>query len=163
MAGIVLYGCYIPRYRIDRRLIYKAMGWLNPATFLPGEKAVADFDEDSLTMAVAAATDCLGDIDRNKIDAVYFATSTAPYTERQGAEIIATAIDARSDIRSADFSDTPKAGTTALLSALDAVRAGLQVRSWYARAIRGTPKPGAHRKRSLEMLRPQFLWVRTTL
>ncbi|MCP4577249.1 MAG: hypothetical protein GY846_13310 [Deltaproteobacteria bacterium] len=59
MSGIVSYGAYIPRYRIDRKLIYKAMGWLNPATFMPGEKAVANYDEDSLTMAVAAGIDCL--------------------------------------------------------------------------------------------------------
>ncbi len=123
MAGIVSYGGYIPRYRIERKQVYKAMGWLNPATFMPGEKAVANYDEDSLTMAVAAGQDSLSDLDRGTIDAVYFATTTAPYGERQNAEILATALDCRSDIRSADFTDTPKAGTTAVISALDAVGA----------------------------------------
>jgi hydroxymethylglutaryl-CoA synthase len=124
MSGIVSYGAYIPRYRIDRKRIYKAMGWLNPATFMPGEKAVANYDEDSLTMAVAAGIDCLTGIDREKVDAVFFATTTSPYAERQNAEIMATAFDCRTDIRTADFTDTPKAGTTAVLSALDAVVAG---------------------------------------
>jgi hydroxymethylglutaryl-CoA synthase len=124
MSGIVSYGAYIPRYRIDRKRIYKAMGWLNPATFMPGEKAVANCDEDSITMAVAAGIDCLTGIDREKVDAVFFATSTPPYAERQNAEIMATAFDCRADIRTADFTDALKAGTTAILSAMDAVKAG---------------------------------------
>jgi len=125
MSGIVSYGAYVPKYRIDRKLIYKSMGWLNPATFMPGEKAVAQtYDEDSVTMAVAAGIDCLSGIERAGVDAVFFATATSPYTERQSAEIIATALDCRADIRTADFTDTLKAGTTAVLSAVDAVKAG---------------------------------------
>ena len=124
MSGIVSYGAYVPKYRIDRKLIYKAMGWLNPATFMPGEKAVANYDEDSVTMAVAAGIDCLSGIDRAGVDAVFFATATSPYAERQSAEIIATALDCRADIRTADITDTLKGGTTAVLSAVDAVKAG---------------------------------------
>lgn len=124
MAGIVSYGAYIPKYRIDRKVIYKSMGWLNPGTFMPGEKAVANFDEDSLSMAVAAGIDCLRGIGRDVVDAAFFATSTAPYSERQNAEIMATALDFRTDIRTADFTDTAKSGTTAVLSAVDAVKAG---------------------------------------
>jgi hydroxymethylglutaryl-CoA synthase len=124
MAGVASYGAYIPRYRIDRKLVYKAMGWLNPATYMPGEKAVANYDEDSLTMAVAAGTDCVTGIDRSGINCVFFATTTPPFAERQNAEIIATALDAPSEIRTADFTDSLKAGTTAMLSAVDAVKAG---------------------------------------
>ena len=124
MAGIVSYGAYIPRYRIDRKLIYKSMGWLNPAAFMKGEKAVANFDEDSVTMAVAAGIDCLAGIDRKKVEAVFFASTTPLYMERQSAGIIATAFDLRAGIRTADLTDTVKAGTSAVLSALDAVNAG---------------------------------------
>jgi len=74
MIGITSYGAHIPWYRIDRTVIYGAMGWLNPANFSAGEKAVASYDEDSLTMAVSAAMDCLKGIDRNTIDGVYFAS-----------------------------------------------------------------------------------------
>ena len=124
MVGITSYGAYIPRYRMDRSIVYKAMGWLNPATFMRGEKAVANFDEDSVTMSVASGIDCLTGMDRGKMDAVYFATTTSPYKERQAAQIIATAFDLSSNIRTADFSASVKAGTTALLSARDAVKAG---------------------------------------
>jgi 3-hydroxy-3-methylglutaryl CoA synthase len=53
MIGICGYGAYIPRYRLNRKIISNAMGWLNGAA-LPGEKSVANYDEDSITMAFAA-------------------------------------------------------------------------------------------------------------
>ncbi len=124
MTGIVSYGAYIPRYRIDRKIIYKAMGWLNPATYMPGEKAVANYDEDSLTMAVAAGLDCLNDIDSAVVDGAFFASTTFPYKERQSAQILSDAFNLRADIRTADFADSLKAGTTAVLTALDSVKAG---------------------------------------
>lgn len=124
MAGITSYGAYIPLLRINRKTIFAATGWSTSAPSLPGEKAVANYDEDSLTMAVAAAIDCLGGLGREKVDSVYFATTTPPYRERQNAGIIATALDLRHDIRTCDFSDSTKAGTGALLAACDAARAG---------------------------------------
>jgi len=124
MAGITSYGAYIPQQRISRKTISSATGWSTSAASLPGEKAVANYDEDSLTMAVAAAIDCLDELDRGSIDSLYFATTTPPYRERQNAGIIATTLDLRSDIRTCDFSDSLKAGTGALLAAHDAVKAG---------------------------------------
>ena len=80
MVGITSYGGYIPWYRINRMTIYGAIGsWLNPASLLPGEKAVANWDEDSVSMAVNAAIDCLTDAEREKIDGLYFATTTSPF------------------------------------------------------------------------------------
>jgi len=123
MVGIIAYGAYIPRYRISRKTISSAMGWLNPMS-LPGKKAIANYDEDSLTMAVAASMDCLKGTSREKIDALYFATTTAGYRERESAAIIATALDLRSNIRTADFADSLKAGTGALLCSCDSVKSG---------------------------------------
>lgn len=124
MAGITSYGAYVPLQRISRKVIAAATGWSTSATSLPGEKAVANYDEDSLTMAVAAARDCLEGLDGGSVDGLYFASTTPPYRERENAGIIATALDLRPDIRTADFSDSVKAGTGALLAAFDAVKAG---------------------------------------
>lgn len=123
MAGIVSFGAYVPRYRLKRMSIFQSMGWLNPATIMlsQGEKAVANSDEDSLTMATAAGLDCLGGIDRSTVDALFYASTTMPYLERQNAGIISTALNLREDVRSADFSGALKAGTSALISALEAV------------------------------------------
>ena len=57
MVGITSYGAYIPLQRINRKTIFNATGWSTAAVSMPGEKAVANYDQDRLTMAVAAATD----------------------------------------------------------------------------------------------------------
>jgi len=115
MAGIVSYGAYIPYWRLSRNLIRKG---------LKGEKAVSSFDEDSITMAVAAAIDCLRGIERRSVDGIFFASNTSPYREKQAAATIAMALDLRRDIRVADFGNSLRAGTSALRSAADAVKAG---------------------------------------
>jgi 3-hydroxy-3-methylglutaryl CoA synthase/uncharacterized OB-fold protein len=98
------------------------MGWLSPAA-LPGEKAVANYDEDSLTMAVAAGIDCLKEVGRSEVEGLYFASTTFPYRERESAAIIATALDLSPHIRTADFANSLKAGTGAIVSAYDSVKA----------------------------------------
>ncbi len=115
MVGIVSYGAYVPL----RRLGPGTQGWT-----AAGEKAVANWDEDSLTMAVAAAIDCLGDIERGTIDGLYFATTTPPYGEKLAATTAAWAADFRPDIITADITDSLRAGTAALRMAADAVKAG---------------------------------------
>lgn len=126
MVGIRSYGGYVPRYRLNRMAIFGNMGWLNPANMMnaQGEKAVANFDEDSLTMSVAAAVDCVRGFERSEIGGVYFASTTAPYKERLNANVVAGALAADERIRTADFSGGLKAGTSALLAAIDAVAAG---------------------------------------
>jgi hydroxymethylglutaryl-CoA synthase len=119
--GISAYGIYIPRYRLSRKTISEAMGWLNPGAS-PGEKAIANYDEDSLTMAAAAGVDCLKGTDRTEVDSLYFASTTFPYREKESAAIIATALDLSPNIRTADFANSLKAGTGAILSACDSVK-----------------------------------------
>jgi 3-hydroxy-3-methylglutaryl CoA synthase/uncharacterized OB-fold protein len=110
MVGITSYGAYVPLRRLS----------IAPQT----EKAVANWDEDSLTMAVAAARDCLENIDRTTIDGLYFASTTPPYAEKLAATTAGWALDLRRDILTADITDTLRAGTGALKMAADAVRAG---------------------------------------
>ncbi|MBI2908400.1 MAG: OB-fold domain-containing protein [Chloroflexi bacterium] len=120
MAGITGFGAYIPKFRLSRELIAREWGRAGGA----GEKAVANYDEDSVTMGLAAAVDCLAGGDRQVVDGLIFATSTPPYIEKQGAAIIAAAADLRDDILTVDCGNTLRAGTTALKLALNAVASG---------------------------------------
>ena len=115
MAGIAAYGAYVPKYRLGG----ETQGWNSVQ-----ERAVANFDEDSVTMAVAAGRDCLRGRDRGEIDGLFFASTTPPYAEKQCAAIVATALDLRRDLFTADITDVLRAGTAGLRSALDAVVAG---------------------------------------
>lgn len=126
MVGIRSYGGYVPRYRLNKMVIFGAMGWLNPANIMnaQGEKAVANFDEDSVTMGAAAAMDCVTGFDRSEIEGIYFATTTASYRERLMANLISGALATSESVRTADFGGGLKAGTTALLAALDAAAGG---------------------------------------
>ncbi len=126
MVGICSYAGYVPRLRLNRMTIFSAMGWLNPAIIMnaAGDKAVANNDEDSITMAVAAGRKCLDYYDPSHLGAVYFASTTAPFKERQNANIVAGALAAEENIRTADFGGSVKSGTAALLSALEFVAAG---------------------------------------
>lgn len=125
MVGITSYGGYVPRYRLDRSKIFSAMGWMNAGNIAlaRGEKAVANFDEDSLTMAVAAASDALNGFDRSRVDGVYFASTTMPYKERLNAGIVAGALGLDEHIRAADYGGGLKAATSALLTAMEGVEA----------------------------------------
>jgi len=127
MAGICSYGGYVPRYRLNRDTIVQAMAWMNMAIMAhaQGEKAVANFDEDPITMAVAAGIDALKGIDRSTIEGVYFASTTMPYIERLNAGIIIPALNVKDQVRGADFSGGLKSSTTALLSALEGVGSGM--------------------------------------
>ena len=126
MIGIVSYGGYIPRLRLDRMSIYQHIGWLAPAIVMvaQGERSVCNWDEDSLTMAVAASRDCLKGANKAGVDAVYLASTTLPFADRLNAGIVATALNLRVDILPADFASTQKAGTSAIVTALEAVRNG---------------------------------------
>ena len=119
-AGIVSYGAYVPIYRLSRQEIAKMWG----GGYRKGEKAVANSDEDSLTMGVAAARDCLKGFDSKSVDGLYFASVSAPYREKQTASIIAAALDLRPDAFTSDFSNSLGSGADALKAAQDAVNAG---------------------------------------
>jgi hydroxymethylglutaryl-CoA synthase len=123
MVGIKSYGAHIPRFRLDRNIMQLALLFLGFAP-LRGEKAVANWDEDSVTMAVAAATDCLKDQKKDKVDGLYFATTSQTYALRQNAGIVAAALDLGTNSRTADFTDSTKSGTGALLAAADAISSG---------------------------------------
>lgn len=123
MVGICSYGGYVPRYRLNRGRVYEAMGWMNSANIAHagGEKAVANYDEDSITLAVAAGQDCLKDRDPSEVEGLYFASTTMPYKERLNAGIMTVALGMGDHVRAADFSGGLKAGTTALISALETI------------------------------------------
>ena len=61
MTGITAYGAYIPRLRLQRKAVAQANAWFAPGLVggAKGERAMANFDEDAVTMAVEAGRDCL--------------------------------------------------------------------------------------------------------
>ena len=119
MIGITSIGAYVPMYRLSREDIGKM--WQTKGT--GGEKAVAGYDEDANTMAMASTLDCMKRHEQ-AVDGFYFATTTGPYREKQNSAVVAAAIGMPETCRTADFGSSLRAGTIAMKAALDAVKAG---------------------------------------
>ena len=73
MSGIVSFGAYLPYYRLSRGAIKGAWGKGGGK----GERTVANFDEDSITMAAAAGMDCLRGFPLDEVDGLFFASTTS--------------------------------------------------------------------------------------
>ena len=126
MIGIVSFGAYIPRLRLDRMAICGQLGWMAPAIMAvaQGERSFCNWDEDALTMAVAAARDCLSGVPRGSIDEVFLCSTTLPFADRLNAGILKGTLDLRDDVQAVDLTGSLRCGTTGLISALEAVRSG---------------------------------------
>ncbi len=118
MAGIISIGAYIPIYRLNREEIGKIWGGRGG-----GAKAVAGYDEDTITMAAAAALDCIARGGAG-VNGLFLATTTAPYREKLSSAVVATVADLAEECHVADYGDSLRASTAALKSAADAVNAG---------------------------------------
>lgn len=118
MIGIVAYGSYVPYRRLKRAAIAQVLG--GPAD--KGERAVASFDEDSISMGVEAARDALRAAPGQTPDTLVFATTTPPYADKLNAAIVGAALQLPLALRASDATGSVRAGTTALLQAADAVR-----------------------------------------
>ena len=115
MKGIISYGGYIPYNRLQRKKIGEFFGTFAPS----GEKAIAGHDEDSISMGVEAALDCLSGFDLKEIEAVYFATTSSPYKEKGSIATITTALNLQDNIRGIETAASLRSGTSSLIAARD--------------------------------------------
>ena len=121
LASIVSCGIYVPRLRLERAHIAQALQWLGPPAAGPisGTRAVCNWDEDSLTMAVEAGRRCLAeDTAAGCVPAALdLASTTLPFADRSNATLVASALDLPDSTRARDSSGSLRAGTTALAEA----------------------------------------------
>lgn len=119
--GIVGWGSYLPRLRMSRKSIAQANAWFAPGLVAKarGTRALANWDEDSITMAVAAARDCLGIAeDRSRVRGLYLASSTLPFADRLNAGIAAEALTLSDTVEAVDLAGSLRAGLSGVVEAL---------------------------------------------
>ena len=126
MVGIVAYGAYVPRLRLNRQSVYDANKWFAAGLrgLAKGERSMANWDEDSITMAVEASRDCLTSHKAEDVRQIYFASTTHPFKDRQNAGVIGTALNVEQNLAAADIGGSLKAGTAALIAGLNASKDG---------------------------------------
>ncbi|MEM3593257.1 MAG: hydroxymethylglutaryl-CoA synthase [Candidatus Jordarchaeaceae archaeon] len=123
MLGISGYGVYIPLYRIKLKDI--ATAWKEDAQ-PSGEKSVAYFDENVVTLAYNACRNAIkhADIKPSDIDALYLGTVSSPYIEASLAAPLANSLGLPENANVVDFGASTIAGAAALQAGLDAVKSG---------------------------------------
>jgi len=138
--GILSFGAYLPRARMQRKAVAAANGWFAPGLkgLSRGERAIANWDEDTITMAVEAARDCLGELDRADLRQLVLASTTHPFDDRQNATVVATALHLPSALRTSDAAGSLRAGTGALIAALEGRETTLVVAADQRRAKAGS-------------------------
>ncbi len=122
--GIHAFGAYIPALRISRQEMAAFHSWMNPTLVsAQSERSAANWDEDTVTMAVEASRNCLTGVDRESITGIYLGTTTAPYADRLNSGIVASTLRLPDSALAVDATGSQRAGTTALRLGLDAVAA----------------------------------------
>ena len=120
MSGIQACGVYLPRLRLERTTVAAATGWMNPPAGKPahGARAISSWDEDSLTMGVAAARNCLRRAESSAIARVELASTTLPFADRSNAGLLAAALALDGAVSVADVTGSLRCATSALIRAL---------------------------------------------
>ncbi len=125
--GITAYGAYLPRLRLQKQAIADANAWFDSSLkgLAKGEKTMCNWDEDTITMAVEACSDCLGREPLQEHAALIMASSSMPFLDRQNSVVVAEALNLNtSGLRTMDVASSQRAATSGLLSALDIAAAG---------------------------------------
>ncbi|MBL8651142.1 MAG: OB-fold domain-containing protein [Sphingopyxis sp.] len=126
MTSIIAFGAYVPRRRLQREAAVASLSWFNAAlaAHARGERAIAGWDEDAITMAVEAARDCVGEGARQTVRKLILASTSLPYADRQNAGIVKEALNLPDAVGALDVTGSQRAGTSALIAALESAGSG---------------------------------------
>lgn len=134
MAGIVRYGAYVPFFRLSRAALGGGRG----------ERAVASYDEDAVSMGVEAAREALRGVSASP-DQLLFATTSPPYVEKLAAAIVHAACALPAGSASADLGASSRAGLSALSLAADQAAAGRRALAVASDVVTGAPEGARER------------------
>lgn len=133
MRGLLSAAGHVPYHRLRREAIPASVGG-TPAT---GTRAVASWDEDATTLAVAAARLAVAasDVQPTRLT---FSSATAPYVDKTNATAIHAALRLPPSVRAHDASGAPRSALASLLAALE----GTQPTLVTAADVRSGPPGG---------------------
>jgi hydroxymethylglutaryl-CoA synthase len=116
VAGLIAYGAYVPHHRLRRSEIGATLGGRGGR----GTRAVASYDEDTVSMGVEAAR-----LARRGLPAggrplrVLFATADPPYLDKSNANIVHAALDLDRSALAVDMVGSVRSGAGALVLAAE--------------------------------------------
>ena len=112
MRGIVAYGAYLPRHRLDREAIRATLGEGGGK----GTRSVAGYDEDTTSMGVEAARRARWGA-AGEPGSLHFATTAPAYADKTNATAIHAALDLPAHVFAADHGASIRSAMGALRAA----------------------------------------------
>ncbi len=115
MRGIIGVSGHLPHWRLDRSDIAAVLGSKGGA----GTRAVASYDEDPVTLGVAAARAALRcGVDPGSVESLSFATTASVYAEKSAAPLLHAALRLPSRVATLDAGPGLRGAASALRNAL---------------------------------------------
>lgn len=124
--GILASNRYLPRLRLERSAVLAQHQWMAPGLrgLAKGRRAMASWDEDSVTMAVEAARSLLAGHAGPAPFQLTLASTSLPFADRQNAAVVAAASGLPEAAATRDVSSSPRAALAELALALRQADAG---------------------------------------
>jgi 3-hydroxy-3-methylglutaryl CoA synthase/uncharacterized OB-fold protein len=123
--GILASAVYLPRLRLERAAVAEQHGWMTQGgRRAKGARALASWDEDSVTMAVEAARSVLDSRARTAVDELTLVSTTLPFTNRLNSGVVAGALGLPEGVLASDVASSRRAAATQLVRLLARPTAG---------------------------------------
>lgn len=118
--GLLATTRYLPRLRLERSDMLAQHRWMAPGLrgLAQGRRAMASWDEDSVTMAVEAGRALLGALPGADARELSLVSNTLPFAERLNAAIVAGALGLAEDAAVRDTGGSGRAALAELAAAL---------------------------------------------
>ncbi len=118
--GLLATTRYVPRLRLERSEVAAQHRWMAPGlkSLAKGQRAMANWDEDAVTMAVEASRSLLASAPAPGATELTLASTTLPFADRLNAGIVAAAVGLGADAVVRDVASSARAALTELAGAL---------------------------------------------
>ena len=118
LIGISAIGVYLPAYHLSREIIAQATGGVS----LRGERTVANYDEDALTMGVEASLECMDNyfhswgvpLGKDSLRGLIFTSNSSPYREKQASSVISSVLEVDGSALVTDLNGSLRGALTAI-------------------------------------------------
>lgn len=118
--GLLATTRYVPRLRLERSEVLAQHRWMAPGlrALARGRRAIASWDEDSVTMAVEAGRSLQQALPAAAPAGLTLASTTLPFAERLNAGIVAAALGLAPEAELRDVTSSHRAALSELAAAL---------------------------------------------
>lgn len=119
-SGLLASTRYVPRLRLERSAVLEQHRWMAPGLrgLAKGRRAMANWDEDAVTMAVEAVRRLQAASPDAAVAALSLASTTLPFADRLNAGIVASAVGLAPEAVLRDVGSSARAALTELCAAL---------------------------------------------